>query len=324
MNNLIKLAKKYSKAGYSVIPVTQNKLPALKGWLQFQKRPMTQDECEEYFRNAYGIALICGGQKKVTCLDMDLKYDLSGDLFERYKTKIPKELLKKLYVQKTVNGGYHLVFTCNKMENNQKLANRYTTAHEKHRTYMDNYNRIETRDKALKIAQNDDRLVLLESRGEGGYFCIAPTPGYEHIYGKINHISEDEYDIIFDTARQFNEIREYKPDIKLSKYDEWELSPFTDYNDRGNPLHVLSMNGWDVENGGRSKNIRLKRPGRTHASSSAIYDSETKIMSVFSTSTSFDINKGYNPSGIFIELECGGDTTEAFKRLVAEGYGKKD
>lgn len=323
MTDLVKLAKQYSKAGFSVLPVTQNKLPAMKGWLQYQKRPMTSEECEQYFPNAYGIALICGGQKKVTCLDFDLKYDLSGDLFERFKSKIPKELLKKMYVQKTMSGGFHLVFTCDKIENNQKLANRYTTAYEKHQTYMENFNRTETRDKALKIAQNDNSLVLIETRGEGGYFCIAPTPKYKHVFGKIQHISEQEYETLLDTTREFNEVREYKQDIKMSKYEDWELSPFEDFNDRGDALMLLSLNGWDVEQVRGGKNVRLKRPGRTHASSSAIYDSESKIMSVFSTSTSFDTNKGYNPSGIFIQLECDGDTVLAFKKLVDQGYGKK-
>lgn len=323
MQNLIKLAKQYSKAGYSVIPVTQNKLPAMRGWLEYQKRPMTSEECEKHFGSAYGIALICGGKKKVTCLDFDLKYDLSGDLFERYKSQIPTELLKKLYVQKTMSGGYHLVFTCDKIEGNQKLANRYTTTHEKHQTYMENYNRLETREKALKVATNDDRLVLIETRGEGGYFCIAPTPKYEHVYGKIQHITESDYDILVEATREFNEVRDYKADIRLSKYDEWKLSPFEDYNQRSDILHVLSMNGWDVDHSSRGKNIRLKRPGRTHASSSAIYDSDSKIMSVFSTSTLFDTNKGYNHSGIFIELECGGDTVQAFKRLVEMGYGEQ-
>lgn len=323
MQDLTKLAKGYSKSGFSVIPITSNKLPALKGWLEYQKRPMTPEECDQHFKSCYGIALICGGSKKVTCLDFDLKYDLSGDLFERYKAKIPKSLLKKMYVQKTMSGGYHIVFTCEKLEPNQKLANRYTTAYEKHETYMENFNRLETRDKALKIAQNDDRLVLIETRGEGGYFCIAPTPKYEHIFGKIQEITPEEYDILVDATREFNEVREYKKDIKLSKYDEWKLSPFEDYNDKADVLQLLSLNGWDVEQG-RSKNVRLKRPGRTHASSSALYDSERKIMSVFSTSTSFDTNKSYNPSGIFIELECDGDTVEAFRRLVEMGYGQKD
>ena len=62
MNNYLDLAKQCSKAGYSVIPVTSEKIPAIKDWSQFQTRPMTEKECEQKFSNCWGIALLRGGQ----------------------------------------------------------------------------------------------------------------------------------------------------------------------------------------------------------------------------------------------------------------------
>ena len=64
MSNYVELAKQYSKAGYSVIPVTSEKIPAIRDWSQFQTRPMTEKECEQYFANCWGIALLMGGSKK--------------------------------------------------------------------------------------------------------------------------------------------------------------------------------------------------------------------------------------------------------------------
>ena len=58
MSNYVELAKQYSKAGYSVIPVTSEKIPAIRDWSQFQTRPMTEKECETYFSNSWGIALL--------------------------------------------------------------------------------------------------------------------------------------------------------------------------------------------------------------------------------------------------------------------------
>jgi hypothetical protein len=321
--NYIKIAKAYAKAGYSVIPVNSNKIPSIKQWKEYQNKSMDEKECELYFDNVYGMALLCGGKNKVTAIDFDLKYDLSGDLFERFKEKLGKEILQKMYVQSTKNGGYHLVFSCNKVEGNQKLASRYTTCYEQHQTYMDNYNQIATRDKAIKIATNDRTRVLIETRGEGGYICINPTPNYTKVYGKLQEISEAEYEVIMNTAREFNEIAEVKKDIRTSKYDEWKLSPFKDYNERGDVLHLLAVNGWDQVGRQHGRSVRLKRPGQTHAKSSALFDTETHVFNVFSTSTVFDINKGYTPSDIFIELECNGDVTEAFKKLVALNYGEK-
>jgi hypothetical protein len=325
--NYIDLAKEYSAEGFSVIPVTSDKTPALKDWSCFQKRPMTPEECEMHFNNCWGIALLCGGKKKVTGFDADMKYDLSGDLFERFKRRLSKELLNKMYVQTTKNKGFHFLFSCDKIEPNQKLASRYTTADEKHITYMENFNNPKKRDLALKIALNDKMRVLFETRGgdennSGGYVVIAPTPGYKFIYGSLHKITEDEYDIIMETAREFNEVVEVKKDIRLEKYKEWATSPFEDFNQRFDVVNYLIQNGWEEIRTLGTKNVRLKRAGSPKSKSSALFDRESRIFNCFSTSTSFDVNRGYTASDIFIELECDGDTSVAFKKMVEMGFGQ--
>lgn len=328
MNNFIELAKQWSKAGYSVIPVTQEKIPSIRDWSMFQKRAMTESECEQHFKNCFGIALLCGGQKRITGVDFDLKYDLTGDIFERFKETIPVELLKKMYYQTTQNKGAHFIFSCDKVEPNQKLASRYTTEFEKHSTYMSAFNDVKTRSKALKIALNDKSRVLFETRGGtidncGGYVLIAPTKGYEHKYGKIQHISTEEYDTIVQCARSFNEVIEEKKDIRLDKYKEWELSPFVDYNQRGDIISLLEDNGWEIVRGGSKKSVRFKRAGNPKSGSSALLDTDSRVFNVFSTSTSFDVGRGYSPSDIFIHLECDDDMSIAFRKLVDEGFGKQ-
>lgn len=323
----IEIAKKYSKAGYSVIPVTSEKIPAIRDWSGFQSRPMTEKECEKNFKNCWGIALLCGGQMKVSAGDFDLKYDLSGDIFERFKKKLPVALLNKFYVQTTKNNGFHVLFTCDKVEPNQKLASRYTTCYEKHETYMKAFHDPNTRDKAIKIASNDKTRVLMETRGgsdkvAGGYVVMAPSPDYKHVFGKINKISVEEYDLIMDTAREFNDVVEVKTDIKVREYRDWKLSPFEDYNDRGDVLEVLLANGWEEINA-RNGSVRLKRAGHTHSKSSALFDTETRIFNCFSTSTSFDVNKGYTPTDVLSELEFDNDMSKTFKYLTSEGFGEQ-
>lgn len=327
MTNYIDLAQKWSAAGYSVIPVTAEKLPAIKDWAQFQTRPMTAEECEKHFKKCWGIALLAGGVKGITILDFDMKYSLSFDLFDRFKNSVPAAILKKMYYQTTKNKGAHFIFSCDKVEPNQKLANRYTTADEKHEVYMNAYSSPKTRDKALKIASNHRSLVLMETRGGtnevcGGYAVISPSPGYEHKFGKIQKISIEEYDVLMESARSFNEVIEERKDIRLDKYKEWTLSPFSDFNETGDVLGVLLDNGWEeVSQSGKS--IRLKRAGSTHSKSSALLDTESRIFNCFSTSTSFDVGRGYSPSDVFIHLECEDDVSLAFRRLVELGYGKE-
>lgn len=328
MSNYVELAKQYSKAGYSVIPVTSEKIPSIKDWSQFQTRPMTNQECEQYFSNVWGIALLCGGQKKISALDFDCKYCLRGDLLDRFKKALPKDLIKKMYVQTTKNGGYHFLFSCNIVEPNQKLASRYTTEYEKHKVYLEAFDRPSTRDKALKIALNHKSLILIETRGgsdkiSGGYVVMAPSPGYEHVYGKINQISIDEYNTLMETARSFNEVIEEKKVIQSDKYKEWKVNPFTAYNEMGDVISVLLDNGWEECRNSNSKSIRLKRAGNPKSGSSALFDTESRVFNCFSTSTSFDVNRGYSPTDVFTELECEGDLSLAFRKLVEMGYGEE-
>jgi hypothetical protein len=328
MSSFIEIAKQYSKAGFSVIPVTSEKIPAIRDWSQFQTRPMTEKECENNFKNCWGFALLMGGNKKCTAIDFDLKYDLSEDLFERYKKSLPEELLRKMYVQTTKNKGYHFIFSADIVEPNQKLASRYTTEYEKHSTYIEAFNDTKTRSKALKIASNDKVRVLLETRGgsttvSGGYVVMSPSPGYEFIYGKINHISTEDYNLILETARSFNDVIEERKDVRLEKYKEWKLSPFEDYNERGDVISLLLDSGWEECKGSSGKSIRLKRAGNPKSGSSALFDTETRVLNCFSTSTSFDVGRGYSPTDVFTLLECDNDLSIAFRKLVADGYGEE-
>lgn len=328
MSNYVELAKAYSKKGYSVIPVTSEKVPAIRNWGVWQVRPMTEIECEQHFKDCYGIALLMGGKKSLTAIDFDLKYDLSGDLFERYKKTLPVELLKKMYVQTTKNNGFHFIFSSPTVEPNQKLASRYTTADEKHQTYMKAYQDPKNKDKALKMASNDKSRVLIETRGGspstcGGYVLVSPTPGYVHTFGKIQDISKEEYDLILESARSFNQIVEEKADIRLEKYKEWELSPFVDYNTRGDVLSVLYESGWEECSNGYGNSVRLRRAGAVTSASSALFDPETRLFNCFSTSTSFDVNRSYTPVDIFMELECEGDISLAFRKLMEMGFGQE-
>lgn len=325
MSNFVKLAKAYSKAGYSVIPVGTNKIPTIREWSKYQDTPMTEKECELHFATAYGMALICGGKHSLTTIDIDLKNDLSGDLYERIKKKLPKEILKKLYVQRTQSGGYHFVFSCpEKVDSNKKLASRFTTPDERHQVYMENFENPLTRPKALKIAFNHTSLCTIETRGTGGYILINPTKGYTHVYGKISVLSGEEYDIVLDTMREFNEISRVAPkDSRRNIHDSlWKVSPFEDYNNRGDVAHLLETNGWSQLRTGGSKNLRFKRPGKS-STSSALFDTSSRVFTCFSTSTSLDANKGYNPSGLFIHYEANDDTGLAYTKLVEMGYGVK-
>lgn len=325
-------AKLYLKNGFNVIPTNDIKLPTTKcgNWSRFQKKPMTEDAFSVLFEEEDNIAVLTGGPTRVVCLDADMKYDLTSDLWERFLATVPITTLDKCMVQKTKNKGYHIVFKApsTRLFGNQKLAARPTTPDEKHQTYIEAFQNVETKHTALKTAMNDNNRILFETRSGsaescGGYFLIFPSEGYEWVSGKIGELTEDEYDELIICARMFNQVAsiEDKQSSKPAYNESWEVSPFDHFNQEGDVLSVLFESGWKEVEGSSKTNISLLRPGSTFASRSAMYDTRTKVFNCFSTSTCFDVGKGYTPAGVFIMLECDNDTNAAYSKLVSLGYG---
>lgn len=311
------------------MPVRSNKLPIIKGWQQSQVK--------HDLKNCEAVGLVCGllsGGLEV--IDCDVKYDLTGRLFENYKRlihEVDPNLLQKLVVQKTKSNGFHIIYRCSKIEGNLKLANRPTTDEEKNRTYEETYKAelkkstddVKAKEIAEKAKKNDKVRVLLETRGEGGYIMCYPSAGYELIYGDyygINEITTDERELLHGIARQFNQVIEEAVSPKSVAKKKDGLSPFDDYNERGDVVALLQEHGWKIVGTKGAKTVFL-RPGQTTSHSSGNFDSDKNWFSVFTTSTEFEPCKAYLPYAVYAMLECNNDFSEAAKKLLDEGYGEK-
>lgn len=315
--------------GLQFIPVNGFKIPAVKNW-------QTSHEKHDLTKSVY-VGLVCGEPSGgIEVVDIDLKYDISGTLYERFKVAVNEacpELLKKLVVQKTRSGGYHWIYRCKKIAGNNKLANRHTTEEEKLQTYAKTYNaeiQKSTPDEEAKRAAKRDRdndkvRVLLETRGIGGQIVVAPSKGYEFVYGdffSIQEITPEERDTLMETAMSFNEYFEEVIVPKKSSIKVNGVSPFDDYNERGDVVALLQRHGWKVVGQKGQKTIFL-RPGETSSKSSGNFDHNLNWFSVFTTSTEFETQKAYLPYSVFAVLECKKDYNEAAKKLVEMGYGEK-
>jgi hypothetical protein len=308
--------------GLQFMPVQSNKMPIEKGWQKTAKK-YNLGSCE-------AVGLVCGVLSgNVEVVDIDCKYDLTGRLFDDYKAQINNEdktLLKKLVVQKTRGGGFHFIYRCKTIQGNLKLAQRHTTPEEKNETYLAEIKKGATKEVAEKRASNDKVRVLLETRGEGGYVVCFPSTGYELIYGdyySITEITEAERETLHNIARQFNEIiEEFKPHRQEVKQQIKGVSPFEDYNNRGDVIGLLEKHGWQNLKNHGSKTVFL-RPGQTSSQSSGNFDHNKNWFSVFTTSSEFEPMKAYQPYAVYAVLECGKDFTEASKRLYDEGYGDR-
>lgn len=328
MNDFRDIAKQYIAKGLWVIPVTSMKQPAIKNWRELQTRPMTEKEINRYFKKCHGIALLMGGKPRLVGIDFDLKYSLNPNLYQEVKEALPVKLLEKTYVQETRNDGFHWIYKVPKTRlfGNEKFANRHTNAYEKHQIYMEYYSNPRTREIAAKTAANHKSLVLIESRSGsyercGGYVLMPPTEGYKAVYGKIHELTEEEYDLLTETLRTFNEVKGLVTSDRQYDNFEWKLTPWEDYNERGDVVELLANCGWTKEDE-TDMSIRFKRPGAT-SGSSALFDKERRVFNCFSTSTSLSVDKGYSPSSLFAELEHDGDKKSAYLSLIDMDFGIK-
>jgi hypothetical protein len=324
------LVKKYLSRGINCIPVKEDKTPAVS-WKLYQTRKVTDDVDKLFKEDISNVALVTGKiSDNLFLLDFDLKYDLTGDLYERWKRTVPVELLKKLCYNKTKNNGMHVYYQveqgCN-IGKNEKFAQRETTSDEKNNTYLDNLKRGKTKEEAVTVANNDKIRVLIESRGEGGYFLVPPSKGYSYVHGVIGQhvLTKEEHELLVDSCRSFNTyVTPYTDRKQISVDDRFEDmdNPFVNYDHNGDAVALLESHGWKVvyKSG---NNVRFKRPGQSSSKDSACYNTDMKIFYVFTTSTEFEPNKGYRPSSIFTMLSCDNDYSLAYDKLIKSGYGKK-
>ena len=300
---IIDKAKEYLKAQLSVIPTKEDKLPALPTWKPYQSQRLKEDEVDGLFSggNVKGLAIICGlisGGLEV--IDVDTKHDTTGSLWDELKGLIEDnlpELYKSLVIARTKSEGYHIYYRCSSIAGNLKLSTKL------------------------------NKEVLIETRGEGGYVVAPPTPKYTYIQGEpgnIPTITPEDREILFSISKSFNELEEIKPKVNIptsTTYNSTGLSPWEDYNQRGDIVGLLERKGWKVVNK-QGQRINLKRPGQTDSKTSGNYHTGLKVLRVFSSSTEFNPDKGYNPSQVFSLLECNGDNKLTYWRLLELGYGE--
>lgn len=310
-NQLLIAAYEYISNGICVIPTNENKIPCIE-WKKYQTEIITLEQAEEGFEKPYAksLSVVCGkSSKNLEVIDIDTKYDLTGKLFENYLQDITdndSELANSLLIIQTRSGGYHIYYHCDKIEGNQKLAQRPASADE------------------LSQNPNDKIRVLIETRGQGGYVVAPPSDGYKMHQGqKIPTITADQRDILIELARSYNEVieppkREY---IINNTTKEFFTTPWDDYNNRGDIIGLLMKHGWRAVKQNATRTYFL-RPGKSKGIS-ADYHHQLRLFKSFTTSSEFEVGHAYTHYGVYKLLECKGDSREAGRKLLAMGYGEK-
>jgi hypothetical protein len=254
-----------------------------------------------------GIALICGAiSGGLEILDFDANaeavYTAWCDLVERY---VPG-LLARLPREQSLRGGYHLAWRCAEVSGNTILARRGADQ------------------------------TLIETRGEGGYCAVAPTPGYTQLtdlhLADAPEITPNERLTLLACARALNEyaLPEQVERDPSPKPKPGELRPGDDYNQRhgtDDVVDLLVSHGWQATRRLGSRHggaVQLTRPGkdvRLGISATVGYCGPGWLYNFSSNAAPFQTGRCYRPFGVYTELEHGGDYAAAAGALRRRGYG---
>lgn len=342
---LADVARVWQQAGVSVVPIlaNQTKRPAVR-WAEYQVTAPTLNQVDEWWANGktYGLALICGavsGNLEMTEIEGRACH---GDALTEIRNRMDEagvghvwDLLTGLdgYSEMSPSGGLHLLY---------RIADHPVPGN-------------------TKIAQAADNLCLAETRGEGGYVIVAPTPGVCHPSGEAWNILTGDYGalpvIAWEDRCKVHEALHLALDLSphnvpalieptvhhrpthatpsapaalpgdLPSYTAGSsaagLSPGDHFESVTDWSEILEPHGWTPC--GRNGPERLwTRPGknpRDGHSATTGYREDRDRMFVFSTSTSLPNDQALTKFAVHTILNFGGDYQSAARDLRRQGFG---
>lgn len=287
-------ATSYLRAGLCVLPaILDEKRPAVGSWKAYQQCLPSEAQIAQWFSTATACCLLTGSVSGN--LEM-IDFDAGGALFDSWATLVESQspgLLARLVIERSRRGGKHVVYHCRTaICGNMKLAQRPSAD-----------KRPET---------------LIETRGEGGLFLCAPSPGYEILQGDLAAppvIEDAERDILLSAAWSLNEC--WKRQDSSPMVSAVAGRPGDDFNTCGDVRELLVKHGWTLARSG--ENEYWRRPGKSVGSSATLKD---RVFYVFSSNAApFEPQRAYAPFTVYASLEHSGDYAAAAASLRAQGYG---
>ncbi len=274
--------------GFSVIPTRPDKRAATS-WKPFQTKRMSDHDVKKYFPDGCRMAIVTGEVSgNLECMDFD-----KPELFEPFMDALNDfnpGIAAKLVQRQTPSGGYHLIYRCESaVGGNTKLA-----------------------------MPKDGKDTWIETRGEGGYFLSAPSPGYSVIKHSLKDtptLTGKQVESLHSLAKSFSAKPESIKHARQGVIDG--TRPGDDYNSKHDTGAIAQKYGWTDTGRTGPGGTHWTRPGKKAGTSATM---KNGCLYVFSTSTPLPLGPN-DAFSIYTHYEHGGDFSAAAKELMKQGYG---
>ena len=259
--NLVETALSYLRAGLCVLPASlAEKRPMLPGWKAFQSALPTEQQVQTWFADAEALCIVTGavsGHAEI------FDFDQQGELFQAWCERVRQAdptILDKIVAETSPSTGWHTIARCESpVSGNLKLAQR--------KIYVESADPVEIKGKRYVPRKDVDGrfsviITLIETRGEGGLFLCAPSPGYELAQGDLTQLpvlTAEQREIMLEAAWSLNEFIPEPEKIDTTSTPSLQR-PGDDFNQRGNVRELLIKHGWTLAKPG--ENEYWRRPGK--------------------------------------------------------------
>lgn len=291
------LLKKLVDTGHSIIPVAADKTP-IGAWKKYQTEQRNKEQIDQLDSANYGLIT---GYNKLEVIDIDLKVFATlqeqNDFWNEYYSFLVDNIddfNKKFVIYKTKNQGYHILYRCEKIEGNTKIA---------------------------KLKGHKE--AIIESRGSFGMVVIYENKISDLGYHEIQEISERDREIIWDISKSYNYVEDQiieKPKQDLTIYNESIIKPWSDYNAKTSIFDVVS-DDFSIVRQLTDKYI-IKRHGSKSPTSGSIFKG-SNCMYLFSTGTIYPHEKLITPFIAFTHKKHNGDFQKSSKDIYEKGFGTR-
>lgn len=316
MSSILETALELHQFGCSVIPTLPGKKPAF-AWKKHQETPASEAEIRAWYtaHPDWGLAVICGEiSGNLTMIELEgraaHRYAELKALFEDHGQGELWETINRGWFEQSPSGGLHwFIRGTETPAGNQKLA----------------------------VGTN--KLVLAETRGNGGYVIVAPTPVSHHpsgqpwarITGGPNTapiLNPAEVETVLDLFRLLDEtgapsepqLPTHTPTPQASQTPGQR--PGDQYNQEASWDQILI--GWH-KNRVTDGTTYWTRPGKNPAEGDSATTGHSTDgvdrLYVFSTSTEFPTEEPISKFRAYSILNHGGDDQTAARTLGAGGWG---